>query len=354
MKNENRNLILVGRRIFIKQSVLPIVLFSIIVVTILSGCAGKQAGERISDTRLLLDTFVTITIHGDTDPGLLDEAFALCEEYEALLSFTREGSDVWRINHASGEPVSVDPGTLEIIMYGLEFGEFTDGVFDITIGRVSRLWDFSGAGDSGLPYVPCVPSDADLETALSTVDYRQVIISSDTVQLADPEAWIDLGAIAKGYIGDMIAEFLVERGVTGALINLGGDVVAVGNRQDDDPWRIALQRPFGDEGERLGVFEISGASVISSGIYERRFEIDGVLYHHILDPNTGAPSNSDVVSATVIALSAVNGEGLSTTAVLVGSEKAQMMFEQVPEAIGMVLVLENGELLEFGNVRLID
>jgi len=348
-----------GRRGITKQgltreSVLTIVLLSIIVVTILGGCANRQAGERISDTRLLLDTFVTITIHGDSDPGLLDEAFALCEEYEALLSITREGSDVWRINHAEGEPVSVDPNTLEVIMYGLDFGEFTDGMFDITIGRVSRLWDFSSVGDTGVPYAPKIPSDADLEAALFTVDYRQVLISGNTVQLADPEAWIDLGAIAKGYIGDRIAGFLVERGVSNALINLGGDVVVVGNRQDGNPWRIALQKPLGNEGERLGVFEISDASVISSGIYERRFEIDGVLYHHILDPNTGMPSNSDVVSATVIASSAVIGEGLSTTAVLTGSERARVMFEQVPEAVGMVLVLENGELLQFGNVRLVD
>jgi len=284
--------------------------------------------------------------------GLLDEAFKLCEEYEALFSITVEGSDVWRINHAGGEPVTVDPRTIELIKSGLEFGELTDGMFDITIGRLSRLWDFSRIGDNTLSLEPFVPSEAELEAARLTVDHRQVRIAGDTVQLIDMDAWIDLGAIAKGYIGDKVAEFLTERGVDGALINLGGDVITVGNRSNGNPWRIALQKPYGDEGERLGVFEVTGLSVISSGIYERQFVKDGIRYHHILDPNTGLPVSSDVVSATVLSSSALVGEGLSTAAVLMGSERVQELFDRAPGFVGAALVLEDGEVLTFGDVRL--
>jgi len=319
-------------------------------VILFSGCTNEQSSEQLSETRLLLDTFCTITIHGAVDSGLLDEAFALCEELEALFSITVEGSDVWRINHAGGEPVTVDPRTIEVIRAGLSFGELTGGMFDITIGRLSRLWDFSEAGSGSSFYDLRIPSDAEIAQARITVDYRQVIISGDTVQLADPEAWIDLGAIAKGYIGDMVAEFLKERGVSGALISLGGDVVAVGDRLDGNPWRIALRNPFNTEGEWLGVLEVTGASVISSGTYERRFEVDGVRYHHILDPNTGMPVLTDVISATVVVEDAMLGEGLSTAAVLLGSCCAMELFDQASGVLGAVLVLEDGTILEYGGL----
>jgi len=328
----------------LNRAVAAVFVIFLMLMTLLSGCADEQSDEQLSETRLLLDTFCTITIHGNVSSKLLDEAFALCEEYEALFSITMEDSDVWRINHAEGEPVSVDSRTIEVIEAGLEFSELSDGMFDITIGRVSRLWNFGSE--------PFMPSSAELETALSTVDHNQVRIVGDTVQLVNPDAWIDLGAIAKGYIGDKVAQFLTERGVSGALISLGGDIITVGNRQDGSPWRIALRDPFGTDEDRLGVIEASGISVISSGTYERKFEVDGVYYHHILDPSTGMPAISDVVSATVLMEDAIIGEGLSTAAVLMGSKRAVELFDRVGGLIGAALVLENGEMIVFGDMRL--
>ena len=321
----------------------------LVVLILVVGCDWEQSSEQISETRLLLDTFCTITVHGSVDVEVLDEAFALCEELEALFSVTLEGSDVWRINKAGGEPVTVDPRTVEVIRAGLLFGELTDGMFDITIGRVSRLWDF-GSVVSG-ETVRRIPVESEIDKARMTVDYRLVIIAGDTVQLTGSDAWIDLGAIAKGYIGEKVAEFLIQRGVSGALISLGGDVVAVGNRHDGNPWRIALRDPFGSEGEWLGILEITGASVMSSGTYERRFELDGVRYHHILDSTTGMPVVTDVVSATVIVEDAMLGEGLSTAAVLLGSEGAFEFFGRVPGVLGAVLALEDGTILEYGETE---
>jgi len=329
------------------------ILSFLVIVSMLGGCAGKQSSEQISETRLLLDTYCTITVHGPAEPGLFDEAFSLVEKYEALFSITIEGSDVWRINNAKGKTVPVDPETVELVKSGLEFGELSGGMFDITIGRLSRLWDF---GDK--PDQPSVPGEAELTEARLTIDYRQVNVNTaeSTVQLVDPDAWIDLGAIAKGYIGDKIAGFLIESGVTGALIDLGGDVVAVGSRQDGTPWRIGLREPSsGNNGSGLlGVVEIAGASVIGSGTYERQFEINGVSYHHILDPKTAMPVISDVISATVVTKNALTGEGLSTIAILLGSEKAQEIFCQVTDFIGAVLVLDSGEILRFGSIELTD
>ena len=306
------------------------------------GCHNAQSGVRISETRLLLDTYCTITAYGDVDEGLLNEAFELIEEYEALFSITASGSDVWRINHAEGEPVDVDARTMEVIRTGMEFGRLTGGLLDITIGRLSRLWGFGGE--------PSVPSFADLEELIKTVDYTQIRITEGTVQLVNPDAWIDLGAIAKGYIGDAAAAFLIEQGVSGALIDLGGDIVAVGKRHDGTSWRIAVREPFGEAGALLGVIEVVDAAVVSSGTYERGFEADGLYYHHILNPNTGFPANSDIISATVVTESAIIGEALSTAAVLMGRDKAEELFEQTAGFIGAVLVTDAGELIILGDV----
>jgi len=311
-----------------------------------TGCDAMPSGGHLSDTRLLLDTYCTIVIHGEADQELIDKAFDLCEELEGLLSITIEGSDVWRINNSGGEPVTVDPRTMEVIRAGLEFSELTNGLFDITVGRLSRLWDFSG--------VKNVPAESEIESALATIDYRQVIIDGETVQLLDPETWIDLGAIAKGHIAYEVAKFLAANGVSGALVDLGGDVVTVGDRHDGSPWRIALRKPFGETNDWLGIIEVSWACVLSSGIYERQFEQDGVQYHHILDTSTGLPVISDVVSATFITRTAIIGEGFSTIAILVGSERAKELFEHIPGFIGAVLVLDNGEILMFGDVEFID
>jgi len=329
-------------------------LYSIVFLIIfLSGCAGRQQGEVQSETRLLLDTYCTITIHGDVGQEMLDDAFALCAELETLFSITIEGSDVWQINHNPGQFIIVNTRTLEVINAGLEFGELSGGMFDIALGRLTRLWNF-GSG------IEVIPSETEIAAALGAGSFKNINVSADKniVWIEPPDggndgAWIDLGAIAKGYIGDQIAGLLIERGVSGALIDLGGDVVTVGNRPDGNPWRVAVRKPFGEANEMLGVLEVTGLSVISSGTYERRFEIDGVNYHHILDPTTGMPATGDVISATVITENALTGEGLSTLAVLLGSEKIREFFENTPGFIGAVLVLKNGELLEYGDMVLV-
>jgi len=345
------------------KRIISCILVLIAILTLLSGCAPQSV--QVSDTRLLMDTYASITIHGDVDSQLLDDAFALVEELEGLFSITIEGSDVWRINNAGGEPVEVDERTIEVIKAGLEFAELSDGMFDITIGRLTQLWDFGAVDDDTQPLQSRVPNVEELEEALRTITQGYTnantsedvvpgitISTSNTIQLTNPDAWIDLGAIAKGFIADTVAEFLVEQGVSGAVINLGGDIVAVGNRQDGSPWQIALQSPFDDSSEWIGVVGASDVAVVASGIYERQFEEDGIIYHHILDPTTGMPVITDVVSAIIISENALIGEGLSTIAVLVGSERAPTLFDQVQGFIGAVIILDSGEVLTFGEVPL--
>ena len=303
---------------------------------------NQQQADHVSGTRLLLDTYCTITVFGSNEQSLLDEAFDLCSRYEALFSITVEGSDVWRINHAGGMPVAVDQETLALIGDMRKFGDITGGKFDISIGRLSTLWDFTG--QSG------IPSETDIVFARNTVNYENILIDGNTVQLVDPEAWIDLGGVAKGYIADRIAAFLMERGVTGAVIDLGGDVALAGNKPDGTLWRIGIRRPFGGISDLLGVVETGAASIVTSGTYERQFESDGVIYHHILDPDTGMPVETDIVSVTIISDSAAAGDALSTSVLLIGSDMAADLLNRVPGFIGALIVLENGDLLEYGDI----
>ena len=308
-----------------------------------TACAPKAPSQPISETRLLLDTVCTITIYDpNIDKGLLSEALDLCAEYESLLSRTLEGSDIWRVNQAGNEPVKVDARTAALIKTGLKYGDFSGGLFDISIGRLCALWDFGGN--------PAVPSPTQLAAAQATVDYRQVSVNGDTVQLANAETWLDLGGIAKGYIADQVTAFLKERGVKSAVIDLGGNIVAVGAKPDGSPWRIGIEQPFSERSEIIGALSTGAASIVTSGIYERQFTENGVLYHHILDPASGLPAKSDVISATVITESSTVGDALSTIIILAGSENAAALLEQSPGFMGALLMLESGELLQYGEL----
>jgi len=318
-----------------------VVLILSITAMMFTGCR-KQPAEPVSETRLLLDTVCTVTLYEPRDRALVTGALDLCAEYEQLFSVTIEGSDVWRINHAHGEQVTVSAQTAEMLSIGLEFGRLSDGKFDITIGRLSSLWNFKGD--------PKIPGAEEIRTAMGTVDYRKANVSGNTVQLSDPEAAFDAGGVAKGYIADKLADYLKERGVRSALIDLGGNVVTVGGKPDGKLWRVGVRKPFGENGELLGVIETWEASVVTSGIYERMFESGGRTYHHILDPETGMPAISDVVSATVVTESSAVGDALSTVLVLAGSKKAAELTGEVPGFMGAVLVLSSGEIMQLGEI----
>jgi len=307
----------------------------------IGGCA-KQPPQPASETRFLLDTVCTITVYGGADASLPGKALDLCAEYEGLLSRTVEGSDIWRINHAGGEPVTVDPRTAELVEDALEFGDFSGGMFDITIGRLCALWDFNGN--------PSVPPQADLKEALSTVGYKKVIVKDDTVRMLDPEAWLDLGGIAKGYIADKAAAFLKENGVTSAIVDLGGNIVTVGTKPDGSLWHIGIKQPFDGGSKIIGALTIGEASIVTSGIYERQFIQDGVLYHHILDPNTGEPVRNAMVSATIVTESSTVGDALTTILILAGSKGAPDVLARVPGYYGAVLMLDSGEIQKFGDI----
>ena len=300
------------------------------------GC-GKPA-EPLARTGFYYDTVITITLYDKQDDALLDECFALAEFYENMLSKTRENSDVWNINHGKGKPVAVSSETLKVLRCALSYAALSEGKADPTIGPVTELWDFSSDSDAS------VPAPNDLHEALSHVGYEKVTIKEDTVSFSDPLTEIDLGFIAKGYIADRMKDYLVSQGVSSATINLGGNVLTIGSRPDGTPFRIGIQKPFAPTGTPALTLPVTDLSVVPSGVYERYFELDGTLYHHILDTKTGYPIQNNLFEVTIISPSSMDGDALSTTCFLLGLE----------EGIALIESLENTEavfLTSDGNIH---
>ena len=285
----------------------------------LAGC-GKKTAERRSVVGFYLDTVITLTAYVNDD-AVLDDALEACGRYERLLSRTVEGSDVWRINHAGGRPVKVSADTIAILEAAREVSRMSSGAFDVTIAPVSTLWDFT----SGAAVLP----DADaLAQAAARVDWSQVRIDGDAVTL--PEGMmIDLGGIAKGYIADAIKAYLADRGVKSAILSFGGNIVAIGVKPDGTPWKVGIQDIDKPTGESMLVAKNAGGSTVTSGIYERGFEADGVYYHHILDPKTGWPVQNELASVTIFSDSSMLGDALATAAFALGTEAGAALIEGI-------------------------
>ena len=295
----------------------------ILLLTIIpqTGCGSH---EPVSGSDVYLDTQCDITVFGMKESEaqeIITGAFGEIASYESHLSRTIEGSDVDRVNHAEGKTVTVDSGTAEAILAGLEAGEYSNGDFDITIGRVTALWDFKSDD-------PSVPAADEIKEAVATVDYRDVDINNNEVTLKNPRAELDLGGIAKGFVADRTADYLEEQGVTSGIVNLGGNVVAIGVKDDDTPFVIGVERPYSDRTEIIGSIPASDQTVVTSGIYERKFEQDGILYHHILDPATGYPVSNGLWGVTIISDSSLQGDALSTVCLLIGQEEAMDLIRQ--------------------------
>ena len=285
----------------------------------------------------MLNTFVTVTLYDTDDQEILDGCFDLCAEYENLLSRTKETSEIYRLNHrAEGErSLQVSEKTAQVIAKGLEYSRLSDGAFDITIEPLSSLWDFTAEN-------PQVPPEEAIREARERVNYRNVSVEGNTVTFADDVTTIDLGAIAKGFIADQIKNYLEDEGVESAIINLGGNVLCVGARPDETPFRIGIQRPFAERNEVAGALDIEDMSVVSSGVYERHFIQDGVNYHHLLNPRTGYPYENGLVQVTIISRDSVDGDGLSTTCFALGIEEGSELLESLEDTYG-IFMTEDGE-----------
>ena len=288
-----------------------------------SACGETQqqaATEKQTEVGYYLDTIITLTAYVE-DASVLKDAMAECGRMDALLSRTAEGSDVWKINHAEGSPVTVSDETVTVLQEAVRISRLSEGAFDVTIAPASTLWD----SRTGTDIVP----DADaLAAAAERVDYTRVQIDGNTVTMP-AGMMVDLGGIAKGYIADRVKEYLVSRGVESAILAFGGNIVAIGLKPGGKPWKVGIQDIDEAAGVSMLVSLNYGGSTVTSGIYERGFEKDGVYYHHILSTETGWPVQNELASVTIFSDSSMTGDALSTAAFAMGLEKGKAFIESI-------------------------
>lgn len=308
---------------------------SLLLLPLLSACAKKA--QPITKHGFYFDTVIQITLYDDSKESLIDDCFALAASFEQRISKTVPGSDIDMLNHAGGAPVSVSDDTLTLLTTGLSYCAKSGGAFDLTIGTLADLWDIKNNPGT-------LPTQDALSKALASVGYQNIQISGSQVSLKNPDTQVDLGAIAKGYIADQMKTYLNEHGIKEGFINLGGNVLLLGPKQNGEPYTIGIQKPFFPEGTPLFSVEVTDGSVVSSGIYERYFEKDGRIYHHIFDPVSGFPYDNGLLSVTIFCPASVDGDALSTTCFALGSEKGMELVEATDDTEA-VFVTEDYELI---------
>lgn len=311
---------------------------------LLTGCSGAksstQTDQDLTYTDMLFDTVIKIQILDPADESILDDLKKLCKKYDTMFSTTNTDSELYKLNHANGQPFTVSSETANLIQEGIHYSELSGGAFDLTIEPVSALWDFKADK-------PTVPSSDAIAQAVSHVDYTKVDIQDNTVTLEDPEAGIDLGAIAKGYIADQVKTYLKKQGIKHAIINLGGNVDVIGTKPDGSKYNIGIQKPFDESGEAITSVQLKDQTVVTSGIYERYFKKNGKLYHHILDPRTGYPCENNLYSVSIITDSSTKADALSTTCFLLGYEKGMELIQSM-DGVEAIFITDDEKVHKIG------
>ena len=298
-----------------------------IFTAVLSGCSfGLINQPEYSETRLLMDTVCTIHAGGDKPDAAVTAAFDRISEIADAADYYSDSSEVSKINKAvAGEAIEVSDDIFNILKTALEVCRDSEGAFDITIAPVKDLWNFQ-SGD----HEP--PTDTQITAALSSVGYLKLTLNAEnkTVTKSDSNVKIDLGGAAKGYAADCVREVLRGYDIKYAIIDLGGNICVMGKNpsQPDGNWNVGIQKPFSSSGELSQTIRVKETSVVTSGIYQRYFSWNGRLYHHILDPSSGYPSDNGMSSASIITDSALTADCLATACMVLSPIKADSLVQK--------------------------
>ncbi len=298
--------------------------------------AAAPSGFTTFSADVMATTFRVTLPEGDAAAALADSVFAVFRQVDTRMSEWKDTSPLSAVNREAGvRPVAVPADLRDVIRRGIEIGALSDGAFEISWAALWGLWDFKAAEPRG-------PDPADVAARIALVDYRKVVVSDSlgTVYLPVAGMKIGLGGIAKGYALDRAAELLRARGVRDFLI-LGGGQVMAGGHKDGKPWRVGIRDPRGEPEDYFATLDVTDASTSTSGDYERYFVLDGVRYHHILDPRTGMPSKG-LRSVTTVSPDATLADALSTAIMVLGAKRGLALAESL--GVGAVLVDDAGHV----------
>ena len=321
---------------FVHRKILYAFLMVLLTLSLLTGCtvAGSQPisettdqpnSEPIKKTDFFLDTICDITIYDNVSPEVFDKGFSVLKEIDDKMSATKETSEITAINNASGKSsVKVSDDTSYVISKGIQYGETTEGKFDISVGPLVKLWGINTDHAR-------IPSEEEIKSTLQLIGYKNIILdeTKKEVMLKLEGMSLDLGGIAKGYAGDAVADMLKNNGVKHAIINLGGSVVVIGPKPNGDNWKIGIQDPAEPRGDYLGILSVSNKAIATSGISERYFIENGVRYHHIMDTSTGYPVDNSLASVSIISDKSIDGDPLAKSFTM-GLEDGMKFIEKQP------------------------
>lgn len=322
-------------------------LLTMLMIWTLTACGGQEE-TPVTRQILAMDTAMTFVVYGDRGNETVQAAVEEVQRLEKLLDRTDPDSEIGLLNRVSGQTAEVGEEVCRLIETAGDYSSATDGAFDITIAPVVSAWGFTEAEYK-------VPSPAELEELMACVGMEHVAMTKDTVTL-DEGTQIDLGAIAKGYASDCLAEIFAEYEVERGWASLGGNVLASGTRPDGTPWKVGIQDPkYPTQESFVGLVGLENAYAVTSGGYQRFFEEGGETYHHIIDPSTGRPAESGLTSVTVIASSKTPGNGtmcdaLSTALFVMGEQKAIEFWRESGLDFELVLVTDDDRVLVTGGI----
>lgn len=324
-----------------------IVLF--ILSVILTGCSSNSGlnksskDQPISRTEFMMDTILTIKIYDKKDKKILDEAFERLKEIENRMSISIEDSDVSLINKNAGtKPVQVHEDVYYVLEMAKHYATISNGAFDPTIGPIVDLWNISSEEPKERD---SIPTDDQIQTALDLVNYNELELMEDNyVYLKRKGMKVNLGGIVKGYAADEVKRILMENGVESAIIDLGGNIYALGQKVNGDPWNIGITDPFEPSASYVGILPVKDKSLVTSGDYERYIIYKGKRYHHIINSNTGYPADNEVTSVSIISDKSIDGDALSTTLFVLGVEDGLKLAEQL-DGIEVIFITKDKEVI---------
>lgn len=328
-----------------------VIMGMILCLSMLTACGAEKEQEKQPDQEAAkqtkeiyaMDTIMELTIYGFRENGkafsgnelgaVMNEAVVLINHLEDLFSVTKKDSDVARINAAEGKPVTVSSETYDLLDQCLQYSEMTEGLFDISVYPLVKLWGFT----TGEHHVPAA---GEIRKVQGMIDYRKIRLSGDNQVQIEKGMQIDLGAAAKGYLSQKLMELFQKKGIESAVVSLGGNVQTMGKKEDGSRYRIGIVDPA-DGTSLYATMEAEDQAVITSGIYQRYFEKDGKTYHHIMDKRTGKPADNNLASVTVITENGAMGDALATALYVMGEEKA-VQFQKAHPEIQVILIRKDG------------
>lgn len=330
--------------------ILPVISMAVISVILILYSKKNLTNSYsvVSNSGYYFDTFISISIYEkdealvENDKNLIAECFNICKDYELIFSHTNTDSELYKLNISSASTTKISSDLYNILSIADEYNSLTNGAFNVLIGNIEGLWDFKKCN---------IPDDDIIDQQLELLFKANYTLANNTITFNNSKSLIpaiNLGGIAKGYIADKIKDFLLSNNVNSAIINLGGNILLIGEKPDKELFNIGITKPFSTTGENIASVQTSNMSVVTSGIYERYFEQNSTIYHHIIDPSTGYPVQNNLYSVTIISASSTIADILSTSAFVLGADKGMELINKTDDVYAVFITSDFKIILSDG------